>query len=105
MTGATEEAGKAVNTLIDAMKSAPLALALLVVNAAFLGFCGWLLSAVAENAKERNASQMQLIETLVKDCAAKPKPSLLFRSGIDRARRAPSTSVIEPPTPAIEPPK
>lgn len=38
MTGATEEAGKAVNTLIEAMKSAPLALALLVVNAAFLGF-------------------------------------------------------------------
>jgi hypothetical protein len=95
-----EEGGKAANALIDAMKSTPMALALLVINAAFIAFFGWLLSEVAANARERNASQMELIQTLVKDCSGKTslKPSIMFRAPSRR------TTPIDVPEPA-EPPK
>jgi hypothetical protein len=68
--GAIEEGGKVANGLIEAMKNAPLALALLVVNFAFLGFCGYLLHEVAANARERNQQQMQMISSLVTSCSA-----------------------------------
>lgn len=65
--GLTEEAGKAVGSVVDAMKGAPLAIALLVVNIGFLGFAAYLLGEVAANAKERNRGQLEMIQTLVKD--------------------------------------
>ena len=72
-----EEAGKVATSAIDAMKSTPLAIALLVVNVGFLGFAAYVLGEVAENARERNVSQTQLISDMVKDirdCRAGPKP-------------------------------
>ena len=54
-------------TTVESMKSTPLAIALLVVNVFFLGFAGYILNRVAENAQERNTSQIELITTLVKD--------------------------------------
>ena len=74
--GATEEAGKAVSSLTDAMRSVPLALALLVVNIGFLGFFAYVAGQVAANAQERNKSQMDLIAQLVtdiRDCRQGPK--------------------------------
>jgi hypothetical protein len=66
--GVTEEAGKVATTITAAMQSQPLAIALLVVNVMFLGFAGWVLSAVAVNAAERNKTQMELIGRLVTEC-------------------------------------
>jgi hypothetical protein len=75
--GLTEEAGKIANTAVAAMgASSPLAVALLVVNIGFLGFCGFVLGEVAANAAERNKSQLQLINDLVhdiRDCKQGPK--------------------------------
>jgi hypothetical protein len=68
MGGVAEEAGKVASTAVESMKSVPLAIALLVVNAAFLGFNGYVLSEVSANARERNKDQMELIGRLVKDC-------------------------------------
>jgi hypothetical protein len=62
-----EEAGKVATSAIDAMKSTPLAIALLVVNVGFLGFAAYVLGEVAENARVRNTSQTQLISDMVKD--------------------------------------
>jgi hypothetical protein len=62
-----EEAGKVATSTIEAMKSTPLAIALLMVNVGFLGFAGYVLGEVAANAGERNKSQMELIASLVKD--------------------------------------
>jgi len=62
-----ETAGKVVTHAVDAMKSSPLAIALLIVNIGFLGFAGYVLGHVAANAGERNKSQLELITTLVKD--------------------------------------
>ena len=67
-----EEAGKVVTATVKAMESAPLAIALLVVNVGFIGFNGYILSKVAENASERNQSQMELISKLVAECRVAP---------------------------------
>jgi hypothetical protein len=81
-----EEAGKVASTAIDAMRSVPLAIALLLVNAGFLGFNGYVLSEVSANARERNKDQMQLIERLVRDCRGSQgnNKSMLFKDVIDK---------------------
>jgi hypothetical protein len=69
--GGTEEAGKVATATVAAMQSAPLAIALLLVNLGFIAFNGYILSAVAKNANERNKTQMDLIARLaddVRDC-------------------------------------
>lgn len=62
-----ETTGKVLGGAIDAMKSAPLAIALLIVNVGFLGFAAYLLGEVAANSRERNKSQTELIGKLVTD--------------------------------------
>lgn len=63
----TQEVGKAAASAVEAMKSTPLAIALLVVNVGFLGFSAYVLGEVAANASERNKSQLELISRLVTD--------------------------------------
>ena len=63
----TEEVARVATSTLDAMKSTPLAIALLVVNVGFLGFAAYVLGEVAANASERNKSQLELISTMVKD--------------------------------------
>lgn len=78
--GALEEGGKAIGGVVEAMKSAPLALALLVVNCVFIAFTGYILHEMAAISRERNQSTSELIDTLVKECASgKPKASIFFR--------------------------
>lgn len=68
------EASKEIAThAVDAMKSTPLAIALLVVNVAFLAFATYVLGQVATNANERNKTQIELITKLVTDCKQGPK--------------------------------
>jgi hypothetical protein len=81
-----ETSGKVAGAALDAMKSTPLAIALLIVNVGFLGFAAYILGEVASNAKERNTSQLELISKLVtdiRDCRQGPKPngarSLIFK--------------------------
>jgi hypothetical protein len=64
---AIEASGKIASNAIDAMKSTPLAIALLVVNVGFLGFAAYVLGEVAANASERNKTQSELISKLVSD--------------------------------------
>jgi hypothetical protein len=85
----TQETGKVITSTIEAMKSTPLALALLVVNVAFLGIAAYVLGEVAANAQERNKTQIELIGKLVsdiRDCRTPRNPtgmrSLLYRDSI-----------------------
>ena len=55
-------------TAIHAMRDQPLSLALLLVNCIFLGFSAYLLKEVSENSKERNKSQTEMIQTLLRNC-------------------------------------
>jgi hypothetical protein len=71
-----EQAGKVATAAVDAMKSTPLAIALLIVNVGFLCFAAYLLGQVATNAAERNKSQVDLIGKLVtdiRDCRQGPR--------------------------------
>jgi hypothetical protein len=80
-----EEVGKVASTAIESMRSVPLAIALLVVNAGFLGFNGYVLSEVSANARERNKDQMALIEKLVRDCrGGAQSKSMLFKDIIGK---------------------
>jgi hypothetical protein len=63
----SEVTGKVASTAIDAMKSTPLAIALLIVNIGFLSFAAYVLGEVAANASERNKTQSDLIAKLVND--------------------------------------
>lgn len=63
-----EQLGKAAVATVDAMKAAPLAIALLVVNVGFLGFAAYVLGEVSANSAERNKAQLELITSLVKEC-------------------------------------
>jgi hypothetical protein len=75
----TETVTKVAGATLDAMKSTPLAIALLVVNVGFLGFAGFVLGEVASNAQERNKSQLELISKLVndiRDCRQPAVPTL-----------------------------
>ena len=67
--GLTEEGGKVATATVSAMSSQPLAIALLVVNIGFLAFAGFVLGKVAENAQERNKTQMDLLGRLADDLA------------------------------------
>jgi hypothetical protein len=73
--GPAEELGRFGSATVEAMKSTPLAIALLIVNVGFLGFAGYVLGEVAANASERNKTQMDLISSLVgdiRDCRQGP---------------------------------
>ncbi len=61
------DATNVATSAIDAMKSTPLAIALLVINIGFLGFAAYVLGEVATNSSERNKSQLELITSLVRD--------------------------------------
>lgn len=72
MEGITAVGTAAVNS----MQSTPLAIALLVVNVAFLAFAAYVLGEVASNASDRNRTQTELITKLVtdiRDCRQGPK--------------------------------
>ena len=76
--GLTEEAGKVGTATVDAMRASPLALALLIVNAMFLGLIAYILGEVAGNEGERAKAQGELISKLVtdiRDCRQGPKPT------------------------------
>jgi hypothetical protein len=74
--GAVEEAGKVATSAISALSGMPTAIALLVINAIFLGFTVYVLGEVAANSAERNKSQVELISKLVsdiRDCRQGPR--------------------------------
>ena len=58
--GVTEEAGKVGHAAVGAMQSTPLALALLLVNALFIGFSAYFLHQVASNARARDKIQADI---------------------------------------------
>ena len=67
---------------MGAMASTPLAIALLQVNVGFLGFAGYVLGEVAEGARTRNATQMELRSrscvTDIRDQAGKVRSRTTF---------------------------
>jgi len=69
---------KVAGGVVTAMGASPLSLALLLVNVAFLAFAAYILGEVAENARERNKTQNELIVSLVstvRECRQEPAKS------------------------------
>jgi hypothetical protein len=75
--GVVDATGKVASEAIGAMRSTPVAIALLLVNCAFLGFVAYILGEVSASSRERDKVQNELITSLVKDirdCRAPAKP-------------------------------
>ena len=53
--------------MIESVKSAPLAVALLVLNCGFLLFGAWVLGTLAAETAARDRAQVELIEKMVND--------------------------------------
>jgi hypothetical protein len=66
--GAVEEGAKVAGGAIEAMKSIPLAIALLAVNVMWLGGSGYLLLIQEGYAAERDKAESALVAQLVRDC-------------------------------------
>ena len=75
MMGALEKGGKIASSTIDAMKSQPLALALLTVNLLFLLAAGLFVHEVAAHSAEGQQRKDKLIAEMMERClmAAPPK--------------------------------
>jgi hypothetical protein len=74
--GVTEEAGKALSSTVEAMKSSPLAIALLFVNIGFLIFVGYVLHVIGTISIDRSKTQNELVMQLVSalaECKATAK--------------------------------
>lgn len=63
----TEEAGKVASSVVDAMKGAPLILALLLVNVGFIVIIVYVLSAISANIREGDKQHYALTASLLKD--------------------------------------
>jgi hypothetical protein len=59
------------STAIDAMRSTPLAVALLLVNVGFLLFAGYIASEASKNTRVREQQHTDLILAILKECAPK----------------------------------
>ena len=68
MTGAIEEGAKVASSTVDALKSQPLALALIVINVLFLVGGGWALNTVSEAARGHRAAQDALLKQMIANC-------------------------------------
>jgi uncharacterized membrane protein len=74
-----EQAGKVATTVVDSFKGTPMLLALLLVNAGFLGILVYLMAGAVANSNERNKMQLELIAKLItdiRDCGKQgPRPN------------------------------
>jgi hypothetical protein len=62
--GALEEGGKVATGIVDNLKTQPLALAILVINVLFLGFMGFIIHSLKEQAERKDA----LLGDLARHC-------------------------------------
>jgi hypothetical protein len=60
-----------VSTAVDAMRSTPLAVALLMVNLGFLAFSGYIAHEATKNTRMREQQHMELVLAILKECAPK----------------------------------
>jgi ABC-type amino acid transport system permease subunit len=58
-----------VSTAVDAMRSTPLAVALLMVNLGFLLFAGYIAHEATRNTRAREQQHMELVLAILKGCA------------------------------------
>ncbi len=58
-----------VSTAVDAMRSTPLAVALLMVNLGFLLFAGFIAKEATQNTRIREQQHMELVLAILKNCA------------------------------------
>jgi len=67
----SEQAGKAVNNIVDSLRPQPLAIALILINVIFLFGGGWVIHDVAERTSEGNARRDKMLVDIMSGCNRK----------------------------------
>jgi hypothetical protein len=70
--GAIEEGGKVASGIVDGLKHQPLALALVIINALFLGSVGYVLHRVGEINSAAAIRRDELLADLARNCVVPP---------------------------------
>ena len=65
---AIEAGTKVATSVVETMKSQPLALALIVINVLFLAVGVWVLREVAQNSRTDRAAQVALLTQMANNC-------------------------------------
>ena len=76
MSGPIEETGKVATSVIESLKSQPLAIALIVINVMFLGGGGYVLLDIAKRASETTERKDALVAEMMRkayDCNMQPQ--------------------------------
>ena len=68
--GAMEEGGKVATSTVEALKSQPLALALIIVNVLFLAFMMFIIHSLKETTERKDA----LLSELARNCVVPTAP-------------------------------
>ena len=104
--GALEEGGKALGTVAESMKSAPLVLAFLIVNFSFIAFAVYIMHEVGDTIRARNEQQTSLLKNIMDECITnRPRASIMYRSAKDRERAKVTLPPIPLPPLDLEAPK
>ena len=83
--GALEEGGKALGTVAESMKSAPLVLAFLIVNFSFIAFAVYIMHEVGDTIRARNEQQSALLKNIMDECITnRPRASIYYRTSKGR---------------------
>ena len=65
-----QESAKVATATVEALKSQPLALALILINVLFLASGAWVLSYVADNARADRDARNALLSQMAENCRA-----------------------------------
>ena len=82
--GAMEEGGKVATSVVDSLKGTPMVLALLVINAVFIGFLTYVAHTMSKKNEADIAANQELIKQILSTCFDKrsevpPPKSMVFK--------------------------
>ena len=83
--GALEEGGKAIGVVAESMKSAPMVLALVIINISTIAFAIYIMHEVGDTIRTRNESNAALLKNIMDECLTnRPRASIHYRSSKGR---------------------
>ena len=82
--GAVEEGGKVATTVVDSLKGTPMVLALLVINAVFIGFLTYVAHTMSGKNQAETLANQEMIKQILNSCFDKrseipPTKSMIFK--------------------------
>jgi hypothetical protein len=91
----SEEVSKVATGAIDAMRTQPLAIALVIINAMFLALGMWLLSRINDQYEKSAIRRDGMLAEMARTCAQCPRPTRMIVVQAEPNRRKPDDLSID----------